>query len=133
MALCFRCSAAKDADPAVTLASVKVLGLSGDVTVMSNAAGLPNIQSGPEHQQVVYDVGHAQDHSLLQHGHQCRFACRSPETHLEACCGGRLHHPCTCILMHDDPRGQDSVRNRMDIWHLERNQYLSQEKISRSH
>jgi len=67
LALCFRCSAAKAADPAVTLASVKVLGLSGDVTVMSKAAGLPKSSQGPEHQQVVYDVGYAQDHSLLQH------------------------------------------------------------------
>ena len=80
---------------------------------------------GPEHQQVVYDVGHVQDHSLLQHGHQCRLTCKTPETHLEACCGGRLHHPCTCMLMHDDLRVPDSVRNRMDSWHLERNQYLT--------
>lgn len=29
------------------------------------------------------------------------------------------------MLMHDDLRGQDSVRNRMDSWHLERNQYLT--------
>ena len=29
------------------------------------------------------------------------------------------------MLMHDDLRGPDSVRNRMDSWHLERNQYLT--------
>ena len=41
---CLRASAADAADPAVTLASFKVVGFSGDVTVKSNAAGLPNSQ-----------------------------------------------------------------------------------------
>ena len=39
-----RASATDAADPAVTLASFKVVGFSGDVTVKSNAAGLPNSQ-----------------------------------------------------------------------------------------
>ena len=55
--------------PPFTLASVKVLGLSGDVMVKQLAC-LTSSQ-GPEHQQVVNDVGLAQDHSLLRHGHQC--------------------------------------------------------------
>ena len=41
---CLRASAADAADPAVTLASFKVVGFSGDVTVKSNAPGLPNSQ-----------------------------------------------------------------------------------------
>ena len=42
---CLRASAADTADPAVTLASFKVVGFSGDVTVKSNAAaGLPDSQ-----------------------------------------------------------------------------------------
>ena len=53
LALCFLSSAAKAADPAVTLASGKLLEVSGDVTVKSNAAGFPIIQFLlPGHQQV---------------------------------------------------------------------------------
>ena len=44
LALCFLSSAAKAADPAVTLASGKLLEVSSDVTVKSNAAGFPIIQ-----------------------------------------------------------------------------------------
>ena len=44
LALCFLSSAAKAADPVVTLASGKLLAVSGDVTVKSNAAGFPIIQ-----------------------------------------------------------------------------------------
>ena len=44
LARCFLSSAAKAADPAVTLASGKMLETSGDVTVKSKAAGLPSIQ-----------------------------------------------------------------------------------------
>ena len=41
---CLRASAADAVDPAVTLASFNVVGFSGDVSVKSNAAGLPNSQ-----------------------------------------------------------------------------------------
>ena len=41
---CFRTSAAIAADPLATPASVKVVRLSGEVTVRSKAAGLPIIQ-----------------------------------------------------------------------------------------
>ena len=44
LALCFLSLAAKAADPAVTLASGKLLDVSGDVTVKPNAAGFPIIQ-----------------------------------------------------------------------------------------
>ena len=44
LALCFHSSAAKAADPAVTLASGKLIEVSSDVTVISNAAGFPIIQ-----------------------------------------------------------------------------------------
>ena len=44
LALCFLSSAAKAADPAVTLASGKLIEVSSDVTVISNAAGFPIIQ-----------------------------------------------------------------------------------------
>ena len=71
-ALCFRCSAAKAAkaaNPAVTHASVKVLGLAK----MSKAAGVKP-SWGQEHQQLVYDGVHVQDHSLLPLG---RLACKT--------------------------------------------------------
>ena len=92
---------------------------------MSKAAGLPNTSPGQARQQVVYDVGHAQDHILLQLGHQCKLSCRTPEIRLVAYCGGRPHYPCIYMLMHDDPGGPDSVRDNMDSWHFGRGQYLA--------
>ena len=83
------------------------------------------LSQGPEHQKVMYNIGHAQDHSLLHLGHQCKLTCKTPEICLEACCGGRPHHPCIYILMYDDPRGPDSVRDNMDSWHLGRIQCLT--------
>ena len=44
LALCFLASATRAEDPNLTLASVKVAGLSGEVIVRSKAAGLPRCQ-----------------------------------------------------------------------------------------
>jgi hypothetical protein len=68
-------SAAKAADPAVTFTSVKVLGLSGEATILSNAAGLPNQQV-----EYMYAVGHAP--CLNMSTNTCRLACKTEDIYI---------------------------------------------------
>ena len=65
LALCFLSSPAKAADPAVTLASGKLLEVSGDVTVKSNAAGFPSSSLLPGHQQVACGATQVKNGAIL--------------------------------------------------------------------
>ena len=77
LALCFLSSAAKAADPAVTLASSgKLLEVSGDVTVKSNAAGFPIIQFAARTSAAVVACGapQMQSHAQPPPEHLCRLS-----------------------------------------------------------
>ena len=105
LALCFLASANRAEDPHLTPASVKVIGLSGEVIVRSKAAGLPSCQlltstsagrecslSRPSHFQLRPD--------LLSKPYD-----RTPQKHHEGCCDARPHHLRVCTSMHHDQAG----------------------------
>ena len=126
-----------------TLASVKVHGLSGEVTVTKCQMQLDHLtpREGPGHQ---HTIGHAQDHSLPLHGHQHLqdsvvagdhvTSMEGPghqhtighaqdhslplhgHQHLQesVVAGDHVTSMLACRLMQDDPRVPNSERDSMD-------------------
>ena len=118
LAQCFVSSATKAADPAVTLASGKMLETSGDVTVKSKAAGLPSIQfvartsagrlrrSSDPYLPPTVPPPACMDH-------QCRLSGKTPQKRHEACYYNVMHLH-AYKLKHGDPWDPKNELGSMD-------------------